>query len=366
MKVHHLSHIDLDGYGAQFVARKCFSNINFYNANYGREVNSRLFEILSKVRSEQEKESLILITDLSLSLDEAQMLQSEVAAINRGEGTKGEKKVQLLLLDHHISGQMVAKKMSWYHLESKHCATKITLQKLREYFNLSVDSDLEQFVEMINSVDTWDESGFAFNFGKVAMNMIASTREFSRFMFDDFDRGFKFALLEEAIKHLLIDGRLREYCEVSLDNDIFFMKKRLLNGDVQRETMDFILARKQSELLKEHMDEYTVYYRPSKKDRYYDKKGILTYMVGGVSVLANLFLKENPEFKFFIDLSNRGGLSLRSNGDFDVAALSADLFNGGGHKSAAGGKIERFRETFLYSEAKSQIEEILGTNGEDG
>ncbi|RDU61436.1 phosphoesterase, partial [Helicobacter sp. MIT 14-3879] len=35
MKVFHLSHIDLDGYGCQLVSREFFQDIVFYNANYG-------------------------------------------------------------------------------------------------------------------------------------------------------------------------------------------------------------------------------------------------------------------------------------------------------------------------------------------
>ena len=38
MKVFHLSHTDLDGYGCQFIAKEFFSHIAFYNANYGKEV----------------------------------------------------------------------------------------------------------------------------------------------------------------------------------------------------------------------------------------------------------------------------------------------------------------------------------------
>ena len=41
MQIHHLSHIDLDGYGCQLVSYEFFSkntNVYFYNANYGKEV----------------------------------------------------------------------------------------------------------------------------------------------------------------------------------------------------------------------------------------------------------------------------------------------------------------------------------------
>ena len=35
--VYHLSHIDLDGYGCQYLTQQCFETIECYNANYGPE-----------------------------------------------------------------------------------------------------------------------------------------------------------------------------------------------------------------------------------------------------------------------------------------------------------------------------------------
>ena len=36
MKIYHLSHTDLDGYGAQFVAAHYLTDVEFFNANYGK------------------------------------------------------------------------------------------------------------------------------------------------------------------------------------------------------------------------------------------------------------------------------------------------------------------------------------------
>lgn len=81
--------------------------------------------------------------------------------------------------------------------------------------------------------------------------------------------------------------------------------------------------------------------------------------MGGVSVLANLFLKQNPEYDFYIDVNPRGNVSLRANGNCDVSAMSKELFNGGGHKNASGGKIDGFKESFAYMDIKAQIQYIL-------
>lgn len=371
--VHHLSHIDLDGYGAQFVAREFFKNIRFYNANYGKEVSARLKQILrqiaeSSLDSATRAKFLILITDLNLTLSEAKFLQGEVDLLN-AQG----KKVQILLLDHHITGKDCAQDYSWYHLDESICATKITFQYLSQ--NLAeIDADsadnaeilrdsvkmqrFAKFVDMIDSADTWKEDGFAFEFGKVALGMIAQSKEFSRYMFECFDNEFRFALLEKAQEFLLDSANeMRENAAVALDNNIFLFKKDILGGDRERQTMEQILSHKQAELLSQNREKYLV--------KCEGKKGIVTYGIGGISVVANLFLRQNADLDFFIDVGLRGNVSLRANGNCDVSEMAKEYFSGGGHKNAAGGRIEGFRETFLYEEAKAQVEAIFKNEVED-
>lgn len=347
LEVHHLSHIDLDGYGSQFVARKCFSNIIFYNANYGKEVEVRLNAMLNNIKLSSSKNFLILITDLNLNLNEAQFLQDEVNLLNmRGL------KVRLMLLDHHITGKDCAEAYEWYHLDSSICASKITFQRLQKDFGIKDSTRLEKFVEMINSADTWQESGYGFEFGKVAMGMIAQSKEFSKFMFDDYDREFKLSMLEKAQDYLLDStNNLKEMGNVNLDNNIFLFKKEILGGDKETQTMEEILSLKQASILSKNKAKYSIMLD--------SKLGILTYGIGGISILANLFLKQNSEFCFFMDIGLRGSVSLRANGECDVSAIAKEYFNGGGHKNASGGKLEGFKETFLYSEAKEQVESHL-------
>lgn len=349
MQVHHLSHIDLDGYGAQLVAKEIFDDIVFYNANYGKEVEVRLRNIIDNIKREIKSDFLILITDLNLNINEAKFLQDEVNLLNMSN-----KNIRLKLLDHHISGKICAESFEWYYLDSSICASKIAFNVLKNEYGLSIEKNawLAPFVEMINSVDTWREDGFAFDFGKVALGMIAQSREFIRFMFDDYDRTFKFNMLYEAKKYLLdSNNNLRENANVNLDNNIFLFKKDLLGGDINTQTMEEILSIKQIELLGQNKDEYSIFYK--------DKKGLLTYAIGGISILANLFLKENSEFDFFMDIGVKGNVSIRANGNCDVSMMSKELFGGGGHKNAAGGKFDGFKETFLYKEAKEQVINLI-------
>ena len=90
MAIFHLSHTDLDGYGAQFVTNFYFDNIKFFNSNYGKEINEKFAQILNLIDTEFANETnLILITDLNLTLSQCLEFQN----------LAGEKNARVLLLD---------------------------------------------------------------------------------------------------------------------------------------------------------------------------------------------------------------------------------------------------------------------------
>ncbi len=344
MQVYHLSHIDLDGYACQLVSKQFFKNIQCYNANYGREVSARIYEILNAIAQSKESGFLILISDLNLNLNEAEYLQDKIQ-----EHRLQNKNIQIQLLDHHISGKEVAESFHWYFLDTNRCATKIVYEFLKKHYAILEPKNiawLEPLVEMVNSVDIWDTQGYGFELGKVCMRMINQSSELNRFMFDDENRDYKLKLLEEVKNYLFLEN-----APVAYDNDLFKLKKIALGGDPEAETMDNISSNAQTRLLSLKKHDCSVYYR--------DKKGFLSYSMGGISVLANLFLTQNPDFDFYIDVNAKGNVSLRANGNCDVCELSQMCFNGGGHRNASGGKIDGFRESFNYRDIKEQIEEIF-------
>ena len=135
--VYHLSHIDLDGYGCQYLSTKCFIAIDCYNANYGPEVSARLGEIVTKI--EQDKfihgdsiERLILISDLNLTTKEGTWIEKEAIRIG----------AKLQLLDHHATGASAAERFAWYKLDTTRCATLITYDWLQTHYNFDENNDL--------------------------------------------------------------------------------------------------------------------------------------------------------------------------------------------------------------------------------
>jgi oligoribonuclease NrnB/cAMP/cGMP phosphodiesterase (DHH superfamily) len=82
-------------------------------------------------------------------------------------------------------------------------------------------------------------------------------------------------------------------------------------------------------------------------------------MLGNTSILGNGFLVKNRDFHFFFDISGKGNISLRADGEIDVALMAKEISGGGGHRNASGGKIRNFKEQFHYSKVKESVQNIL-------
>ena len=338
--IHHLSHIDLDGYSCQMVMKYTPYKTYNYNANYGAEVKQKLELILENIRKEK-KPAYILITDLNLTADESRWLQHELKKINDNYCD-----VKLQLLDHHGSGAESAKKFEWYFLDVERCATKITYDYAKEHFDLDEPEWMEKYVNVVNAVDLWkQEEKENFEYGKVCMRLVTETRELNRIMFAQEDSHYKLSLLLEAVK--LIN---EPNAPIVLDDNIHRLKKEFFRED-EDDTLDNLATKYVVKLLGNARKEKTIYYK--------GYRGYLSYGVGNTSIVGNGFLLAYPEYDFIVDVSYRGTMSLRANNNVSVAQISKEWANGGGHPNAAGGRIMGFKEQYRYDKVKQQIEQII-------
>ena len=341
MNIHHLSHIDLDGYSCQLVMKYTPYNITNYNANYGAEVKSKLDLILENIKKANET-ATILITDLNLTADEARWLTNEVAKMNKSSN----KKITITLLDHHGSGAESAKKHDWYYLDESRCATKITYDYVKEHFEFDEPAWMNKYVNVVNAVDLWKQEEVEnFEYGKVCMRLVTETRELNRVMFANEDSNYKLSLLLEATK--LIG---EENAPILLDERIHAIKKDFFREDKDN-TLDNLATKYVVKLLGDKRNTHTIYYK--------GYRGYLSYGVGNTSIVGNGFLLAYPEYDFIVDVSYRGTMSLRANNQVSVAQISKEWANGGGHPNAAGGRIIGFKEQFRYDKAKQQIEALI-------
>jgi len=340
--IHHLSHIDLDGYGCQYLSRQAFETLHCYNANYGPEVTARLEEIISRIKTERmehpEREILILITDLNLSTKECNWLEKQATECG----------VKLQLLDHHGTGASAAERFAWYLLDTSRSATKITYDWLREHFGFDPEGHNEKIVEAINAIDIWLDQSPWFPYGKVLLGMISGAREINRILFPEEDRAYKLSLIDTA-RRILDDVPLDE-APIVLDDMLHGSKKSFFRLK-ENDTKDNLVADYVTRLLSKDRERMSITYR--------GYKGILGYNVGSASLIGNAFLLANPDYDFYMDVNSRGNFSLRSNDKLDVSAMAAEIGNGGGHPNASGGKIENYKDSFVYEDLRKFIQNYI-------
>ena len=338
--IHHLSHIDLDGYSCQLIMKYTPYEIVNYNGNYGAEVKQKLEMIVETIKKEK-RSALILITDLNLTQDESRWLHNEVYRLNDSNID-----VKITLLDHHGSGESSSKKYDWYYLDTSRCATKITYDYVKENYEFDEPQWMNKFVNIVNAVDLWKKDEIEnFEYGKVCMRLVNETRELNRIMFAKEDNNYKLPLLVAATK--LMDGN---DAAIMLDEKIHMLKKEFFKSD-ENNTLDNLATKYVVALLGAKRATNTIYYK--------GYKGYLSYAVGNTSIVGNGFLVTYPEYDFIVDVSYRGAMSLRANFKVSVAQIAKEWANGGGHPNASGGRIMGFKEQYRYDKVKQQIEEII-------
>ncbi len=342
MKVYHLSHIDLDGYSCQLITKRCFKNINYYNSNYGKEIDQRVGQIIDDIVADNSQKALILITDLNLTLEQSKMLVDEVNELDLD--------IEILLLDHHKSGQDCALEYDWYHLDVSRCATKITYDYfLEKGFDIG---SLKRYVDVVNAVDIWLKQSSYFELGKVYMRVVSSSKEINRILFSKENSEYMFFLLEASMEYLEVEDG-----DIMLDDSLHSIKKRFFLRD-RNSTLE--------NLVSEYIVEMLTYKRDELSVNYNGYRGVLTYSIGNSSIIGNEFLVKNPDFDFFIDINGRKNVSLRANNRVDVSLIAKKLFNGGGHANASGGRFDDFRDSFIYQEIRDQVQDrmTIGENSE--
>ncbi|MGE4295094.1 MAG: DHH family phosphoesterase [Campylobacterales bacterium] len=345
MRVFHLSHTDLDGYSCQLITRRFFESVHCYNSGYGPEVTAKLGQIEEHMgRFSAKEEKLLLITDLNITKDECKLVEK----MRERLGFLGHK-ITVQLLDHHKSGEAQAKEFAWYLLDCDRSATKITYDwccEQKSDHEAAKDAVLNEYVQCVNAYDIWlTGESERFEFGKVLNRLVMDSREVSTVLFTAEDTAYRHFVLQEAFAYI----ENNRYIE--LDDQIIAIKKRFLTQGGAHDTLDNLAARYVVELLGKNRDRLTIEYK--------GQKGLLTYQAGNISVLGNAFLKANPDYDFFMDVNRNGNVSLRADGKLDVSVMAAKLFGGGGHANASGGRIQGFKEIFVYEQLKDRIRDLI-------
>jgi len=345
-KLIHISHSDLDGYTCQYISKQIFNNAIYYNSEYS-QIRSYLELVLDEIKTYlQDGEVFLLITDINLTNSDSFFLDKKINELNSKEPFK----VKLQLLDHHATGQESSEKYEWYFLDNDRSASKITYDYFKEHYQSTIfdDKSFNLLIESVNAYDIWIDDSEHFEFGKVLSRVVEQAREIDTFMFAHKAREYKMHLLNKATAYLNQPNG-----HIKLDDELLGIKKQYLSIFDTPQTIDNITSAYIVKLLEQNKDVLEITYK--------DKKGLFTYCLGPISILANLFLKQNPDYDFFINLSRRGSFSLRSDNKIDVSKLAKDLAGGGGHINASGGFFKGFRDSVNFNDIKDFVQEKFDT-----
>jgi uncharacterized protein len=288
--IHLYTHNDLDGLGCGILAKIAFGEEVEVHYNSVARLNSQVERYFEITKPNQQKEDMLLITDLTVNDANSKRIDQFVKA-----GSKAQ------FIDHHKTA-LHLNKFDWAKVTVSYedgrltSATSLFYDYLTTNQNISFSPSVEEFVELIRQYDTWEWE----------KNNLLKAKQLNDL----------FSLL-------------------SLDDFESKMIERLKNDD------SFSFNEFEQQLLKMEEEKINRYIR--KKNRELVQTFIGEHCVGIVhaemyhSELGNELGKANGHLDYIVIL-NMGGkkVSFRTIHDhIDVSAV-AEKFGGGGHAKASG------------------------------
>lgn len=351
--IYHLSHIDLDGYGCQYMSEQAFGkgNVKFFNSNYGKEIELKLEKILKLIAKRPNEQHTILITDLNLTDEVSDDLSAKIDEIHN---------VELLLIDHHGTGKNSAEKHDWYHLDTTKCATKLTFEyfedKLKTKNNYDLIKDISDYV---NVTDMWLSDHPDFKKANLLSDLIFSAMRFPR-MLEEHNAYLRLSLIENTVKEIKKGNTIRD-----IESQIISIKEKFLKGRIKE---DVFLCQ---ETQLEHKFYRYMYELLIKKEiptiKIGESTGKVFHDIGSSAFqqISHMYNTEIGDVDFVVHVNDKGSLSFRSIGDDPknkVDVIAERYFGGGGHPNAAGAKLGENIRNLSYDKALMLMKEKV-SNG---
>lgn len=374
IKVFHLSHIDLDGYGCMFLTNHYMGKvcpIVHYTSNYGYEMNMRIEEIMRDIKRQLSTplgqslgRVLFKITDLNLNAEQSKTIDTFVKQYDN---------LDLILLDHHSNDTTIkiSRMYPWYHLDSERCGTKLTHDLLTQYDfkveheNKSLISEdaIVKFVRCVNAWDLWlTDDTEHHELGSIFNDYVMESSKFDNITMRDITIDYKIKLINSAISYLekgaddaaslchIMDAdrikveRNSALTVLSSTDDIHIGYFTLRNVLVELESNKAI----NSDIIK--VFKYT---NPDTNNK---SKFVLLLNSSNINLVSRRIFKAHPEIDFVLTMNTlKGSMSARGHDRVDLDNLMRTYFNGGGHANAAGGRIKLKAEIFDYETAVQEI-----------
>jgi oligoribonuclease NrnB/cAMP/cGMP phosphodiesterase (DHH superfamily) len=363
LRLIQITHHDLDGYGASTVAAACATVERVVHVPRYSDVGPVFEDEIKRLARAGESETL-LMTDLGLEEQTIAGLK-KFAAMNRRR--EEGRKHRLVVLDHHASSLDQLRRLGLEPapdparlglnrvdlgdpeiailVEEDICATRMTFEHRSLFATHEPEADLTSLLGAIDAVDLWRKGSPAFRSGLALDEMFwEAVSSFvpvghpwhDRFVSDillaaaeALRDGASPSALEQratAIRTGVVDALLREAPD---DDPALTTRMRLARA----------LAR--SDAL----------FRPLKDGT------LLSFALdSGTFQRVSDLIMDAGRAKRVVNVQRMGTLSFRSN---DGTALDgARLFRGGGHRDAAGGRLQS-GSAFSMADAIAQVEPVL-------
>ena len=308
----HLSHNDMDGYGATYVVNAFFFNRVMIqdNTNYGKII-SKLQEIGIS------KNSNLLITDLNLTLEEAQWIDDNCN--------------DWCVIDHHVTGTAVAAEYpNNYFLDTTRCGTLLTFHALNTFAYDEDSIQLEYVCDMINAYDIYKTESSLFRKGMLLANYVKA----NQFQFKTLTHNYMKFIFEEVAPFLLEYGV--QETEIQYPRKFLnYLKNLNIKANYIIKDQELIPSNVQVAMLHEPLirtkitfqnDEIVIFENVSTSITQYVNE-LLFNAEFGDKVLINLKVKDDKGYCAFRSINEQ-------------SSKYASRAGGGGHLSAGGATIK--------------------------
>lgn len=363
MRLTQITHHDLDGYGASTVAATCATVERVIHVPRYSDVGPVFEDEIKRLGRAAESE-ILLMTDLGLEEQTIAGLK-KFAAMNRrrDEGRTH----RLVVLDHHASSLDQLRRLGLEPaadparpglnridlgdpaitvlIEEDLCATRMTFDHRALFADREPETDLSSLLGAVDALDLWRKDSPAFR-GGLALDELFwdAVSSFVPVGHPWHDRFVSDILLAAAAA--LRDGASPAELErrsVAIRGDVVGALLRDAPDDDPALTTRMRLARA--------LARSDTLFRPLKDGT------LLSFALdSGTFQRVSDLIMDAGRAKRVVNVQRMGNLSFRSN---DGTALDgARLFRGGGHRDAAGGRLQS-GSAFSMADAIAQVEPVL-------
>lgn len=323
MKIKHISHLDLDGYGATILTEilKNYVPEGFYDIETDNILPNRLNNMMREVIDNLDYYDRVIITDLAINQELLEMIKT----------CKNPEKIRVF--DHHkcdlkdLPDNIIVTKDSPIQKGRLTCATELYYNFLRSdpiYDMIRIrgnDRAISYFVECVRVYDT-------FEFWKTRNDPENSQYE----SYVDAPRlNTLFHILErEDFKQYMYYYLLNDSHTLTRSNSKYPYISEILTLEANKNNryVDAALRR----LIKTNL--CCTVWRDNKPNKLDYNIGVVFAEKNG-PIIGNTACENNPELDFCAVVSNNQVSLYTNNENIDVSSI-AKLFGGGGHEEAAG------------------------------